>query len=57
MFFCLCVEKGDEDDVALALEGVWPRWYEIGAGLKIPTSTLDQIPGSPVDQMIVRTLK
>ena len=41
--------------MAVALEDVWPLWYEIGAGLKIPTSTLDQIQGSPVDQTIVRT--
>ena len=41
--------------MALALEDVWPLWYEIGAGLKIPTSTLDQIQGAPEDQTIVRT--
>ena len=50
----LSAEKGDEDEVALALEDVWPLWYEIGAGLEIPTSTLDQIQGAPEDQTIVR---
>ncbi|CAI8001670.1 Caspase-3 [Geodia barretti] len=45
-------KKGDEDQVALALEDVWPLWYEIGAGLEIPTSTLDQIQGAPEDQTI-----
>ena len=40
--------------MALALEDVWPLWYEIGAGLEIPTSTLDQIQGAPEDQTIVR---
>ena len=52
--FCFAA-KEDAEDVALALEGVWPRWYEIGAGLKILTSTLDQISGSAEEQMIVRS--